>query len=382
MPGMFRPLFLMLIASIMVFPLSAHAVEDTLDYGLYWFDGNNQSVKAVEANGAVNNVPLRFYDPSKPTIIHFHGWQPGSATRGDGYDREDFRFVWGDEDVITSTSWKNKGWNIAYFYWDQFADESEVKDAEAKMWTPNGPRGMRYRLSDGSYSTRYSPDESVGQIAFEQVTAALAGNTSYYVRLSGHSLGNQLATIVANKISDAVYAGSVGTNVMVDRLELLDPFWSQDGKSYLGDANGDGANDWVGERTRWLIEKLIQRHDTPVTWYKSSGIQDVWIGDKNTALEGVVTFIHNRFWYLASGDYVNKHNHVVPWYFRSMASAAPEEVTINWWGGRNATGDDAASAATDDSRIRAMMGDSYHWDQVEGRYTANPVDDQFEVKDY
>jgi hypothetical protein len=29
-----------------------------------------------------------------------------------------------------------------------------------------------------------------------------------------------------------------------------------------------------------------------------------------------------------------------------------------------------------------MMGDSYEWDQVEGRYTADPADDQFEVKNY
>lgn len=371
-----------MLAALLVSVAPAFAANDTLDYGLYWFDGDNQSVKAVEQNGAANNVPRKFYDPSKPTIIHFHGWQPGSSTRGDGYDREDFRFVWGDEDVVTSAAWKQKGWNVGFFYWDQFADESEVKDAEAKMWSAAGPRGMRYRLSDGSYRTTHSPAQSVGEIAFQQVTAALAGNTSYYLRLSGHSLGNQLATIVSKKISDAVYTGDAGANVLVDRLELLDPFWSQDGKDYLGDANGDGANDWVGERTRGYIEELLQRHNTPVTWYKSSGILDIWVGDKNEELEGVVAFIHNRFWYLASGDYINKHNHVVPWYFRSMASEAPEAVTINWYGARSATGQDAASASTDDPRIEAMMGDDFHWDQVEGRYTADPADDQFEVKNY
>lgn len=376
----FRYIPLMLLAFVLSLPLTAHAAEDTLDYGLYWFDGDNKSVKAVEADGTVNNVPRKFYDPSKPTIVHFHGWQPGSATRGDGYDREDFRFVWGSEDVITSSSWKSNGWNIAYFYWDQFADESELKDAEAKMWTTNGPRGMRYRLSDGSYSTNHSPNNSVGDIAFEQVTAALAGNTSYYVRLSGHSLGNQLATIVADKISDAIYAGDAGVNVMVDRLELLDPFFSQDGKSYLGDANGDGKLDWNGERVRWIVQDLIERHNTPVTAYYSSNINDLWIGDKNLPLRAMVAEAWNRFWYLA--DEVNKHNHVVPFYFRSMASAPPEEVTINWWGNRIATGKDAASASTDDSRILEMMGDTHYWDQVEGRYTADPEDDQFEIKNY
>ena len=376
----FRYTSLMLLASVLFLPPAAHAAEDTLDYGLYWFDGANTSVKAVEADGTVNNVPRKFYDPSKPTIVHFHGWQPGSATRGDGYDREDFRFVWGSEDVITSSAWKSKGWNIAYFYWDQFADESELKDAEAKMWTTNGPRGMRYRLSDGSYSTHHSPNKSVGDIAFEQVTSALAGNTSYYVRLSGHSLGNQLATIVAGKISDAIYAGDAGVNVMVDRLELLDPFFSKDGKSYLGDANGDGKLDWTGERVRWTVQNLIERHSTPVTAYYSSNINDLWIGDKNLLLRAMVAEAWNRFWYLA--DEVNKHNHVVPFYFRSMASAPPEEVTINWWGSRTATGKDAASASTDDSRILEMSGDTHYWDQVEGRYTADPEDDQFEIKNY
>ncbi len=363
-----------------LFSCTAIAAEDNLDYGLYWFDGNNNSVKAVEHDGTVNNVSLNFFDPTKPTVVHFHGWQNGSSERG--YAREDFHFEWNGESVITSSSWKNRGWNIAYFYWNQFADEAEVKDAEAKIWSTNGPRGMRYRLSDGSYRTTLAPNKSVSQIAFEQVTAALSGSTSYYVRLSGHSLGNQLATIVTKRISDAVYAGSIGNNITVDRLELLDPFWSKSGKSYLGDANGDGNDDWVGERVRWDIQTLIDRHNLPVTWYKSSGILDVMIGDNNIPLEGMVTFIHNRFWYLSAEDFVNKHNHVVPWYFRSMGTKAPEEVTITWWGARRTTGNDAASARTSDSRIQQMMGDRYHWDQVEGRYTSDPADDQFEVKNY
>ncbi len=357
---------------------SAQAVNDTLDYGLYWFDANNKSVKGVEQDGSVNAVPRKFYDPSKPTIIHFHGWQPFSSEQN--YQREDFRFVHGNEDLITSESWKQQGWNVAYFYWNQFADETEVKDAEAKMWSANGPRGMRYRLSDGSYSTQHSPNKSIGQIAFEQVTAALAGNTSNYVRISGHSLGSQLATIVSGKISDAITAGTIGANVMVDRLELLDPFFSKYGKSYLGDVNGDGYDDWTGEHVRWTVQSLIDRHNIPVTGYYTSNINDLWVGDTNAELRAVITEMWHRYWYLA--DEINKHNYVVPTYFRSMASAPPEEVTITWWGARRATGNDAASASTSDSRVKAMMGNTYYWDQVEGRYTADPTDDQFEIKNY
>jgi hypothetical protein len=210
----------------------------------------------------------------------------------------------------------------------------------------------------------------------------VANNSSNNLRFAGHSLGNQLAVAVAKKINDGINNGSVSTNVMPKRIELLDPFWSQDGKSYLGDSNGDGQNDWNGEVVQWAIEDLIADQDVAVTWYKTSGIFDLWLGDANTSLESKVALINNRFWYLASWDLVSKHVHAPKWYFMSMASSAPEEVKINWWGGRSKTGYDAASASTSDNRIKFMMGNTYEWDQVEGRYTADPADDQFEVKNY
>jgi len=367
-------------AAVVALTLGASAASaganGELDYGLYWYDDSGNNVKAVSEDGSVNRVKRDFYDPNKPTVIHFHGWQPVSALRGG--ERESFHYTYLGNDVHTNASWKEKGWNTAYFHWDQFADELEVKHAEAKMWTPDGPRGMRYTKDNTFYSTTFSPNKSVGQIAFEHVSAALADNKSDYVRLSGHSLGNQLATIVAGKISDAVQAGSLDENVLVDRLELLDPFWSKWGKDYLGDANGDGYSDWTGERSLQTVKKLIDRHNTPVTAYLSSNINDLYVGDKNLPLHELVATQGVRFWYLA--DEVNKHNQVVPHYYRTMASDAPEEVTIGWWNRRNATGNVAAGASTDDSRILEMMGDDHEWDQVEGRYTSDPADDQFEIK--
>lgn len=361
---------------------AAQAAEDYLDYGLHWVKVTNTGIetqlKGVDANGNITINNSNYYNASKPTVIYFHGWQNGSSA--DGYSRENFEFE--DIDQNTAKAWKDNGWNVGIFHWGQFADESEVKDAEAKMWSKNGPQGMRYRLSDGSYSTQQSPNKSVGQIAFEQITTALASNTSGNIRFAGHSLGNQLAVNIAEQINDGINNGSVSNNVMPNRIELLDPFWSQDSKSYLGDSNGDGQNDWTGERVNWAISDLIADQDVAVTWYKTSGIFDLWIGDENTALESTVALINNRFWYLDAWDLVSKHVHAPKWYFMSMASSAPEEVTLNWWGSRKTTGYDAASASTSDNRIKFMMGDSYEWDQVEGRYTADPADDQFEVKNY
>jgi hypothetical protein len=375
-------LYLLLVSfSISYTGLTQAAGGEYLDYGLHWVKMNNgqeQQVKAVERNGTVISRSSSYYSNAKPTVIYFHGWQNGSSE--EGYRRESFEFS--DINQNTIAAWKNKGWNVAIFHWNQFADESEVKDAEAKMWSANGPKGMRYRLDDGSYSTIQAPAVSVGDIAFQQITAALANNSSNNLRFAGHSLGNQLAVAVAKKINDGINTGSVSSNAMPNRIELLDPFWSQDGKSYLGDSNGDGQNDWNGEVVQWAIEDLIADQDVAVTWYKTSGIFDLWLGDANTSLESKVALINNRFWYLASWDLVSKHVHAPKWYFMSMASSAPEEVKVNWWGGRSKTGYDAASASTSDNRIKFMMGNTYEWDQVEGRYTADPADDQFEVKNY
>ena len=63
-----------------------------------------------------------------------------------------------------------------------------------------------------------------------------------------------------------------------------------------------------------------------------------------------------------------------------MAFDAPTEVTLNFWKQRKATGNDAASASTSNERIIQLMDSGYLWDQVEGRYTPTPSDDQFEYK--
>lgn len=420
------------VATMCACGFSGAAMADYLDYGLYWFEGNNASVKAVEHDGTVNNVPSNYYSDNKKTMILFHGWQNGSSQNG--YNREGFYFSYAD--VQLAQAWKDKGWNVGLFYWNQFADEGEVKDAEAKIWSAQGPRGMRYRQSDGSYSTLQSSDlltpqnqvetmyadimtqqpdgnynywlnqvynsdceqtlnsfaqsagkvasdynyicdgKSVGRIAFEQVSAALANNTSGNIRFAGHSLGNQLATYTAKQIYDANSAGPA----MPNRIELLDPFWSKNGKSYLGDADGNGSNDWTGERVRWYLGEMISTHDIAVTWYKGSAILDLWIGDANRALEDIVTFVHPALWYLSSVEIATKHVHTKDIYLMSMKDEPPAEVTIGWFNRRNQTGNIGPSASTCDARIKEMMVDDLDWTQVEGRYTPDTSDDMFEVK--
>ena len=302
-------------------------------------------------------------------MIYFHGWQLGSSE--DNFRREGFYFE--DGDVNTVQFWKNKGWNVAIFYWNQFADEVEVKDAEAKIWSVNGPRNMRYRQSNGNYSTLQSPSTDVANLAANQIKIALNLNTSNNVRFAGHSLGAQLASRTAMIISNDVNKGDISTGLKVDRLELLDPFWSAGGKSYLN-------NEWTGENSRGHINTMINRDNLAVTWYNSSLITDIGIGDRNNDLQDMVAYQSVRPWYVNAIDVAAKHTNVRHSYFWSINFDAPREVTINFFNRRRGTGNVAASATTEIARIRNMMGDDNEWDQVEGRFTPTPEDDEFEIK--
>jgi hypothetical protein len=144
--------------------------NDTHDYGFYWFDANNQSTDAVNSSGVPNTVSTAFYDPAKPTVFYFHGWQKGTSVKS--YSRETFLYAdpTTKTNVNTVAKWKADGWNVAIFYWNQMADEDEVKDAEAKIWSTSGPKGMRYRISTGAYGTAFTPTKSVGALALAEYT--------------------------------------------------------------------------------------------------------------------------------------------------------------------------------------------------------------------
>jgi len=254
----------------------------------------------------------------------------------------------------------------------------------------NGPKGMRYRLSDGSYSTALLPNPvlPVAEMAYNDIVAALANYTGGNLRLAGHSLGNQIVTRVAEQIYDNIVAGNLNENTYrIQRIALLDPAWTKNGKSWLGDSNGDGKSDWVGERCRWAIYKMIDRwtdsHDFVVEIYNTTALDQQLFGiamDANNELrEWVCGTVRVRPWYYSAWELANKHNAAFRHYFWSMAFEPPVECTIRWWS-RKPTGKMSASASTPEWRIKQMMGSQYKWDQVEGRYTETPEDDWFERK--
>ena len=61
---------------------------------------------------------------------------------------------------------------------------------------------MRYRLNTGAFSTVGDPTVSVGDLAYTDYKRIMANYIGTEIRFAGHSLGSQLATILAKKISN------------------------------------------------------------------------------------------------------------------------------------------------------------------------------------
>ena len=129
---------------ISIAALEALNARPDLDFGIYFFDAAGNSSRAVPGQ------PIANFDPAKPTVIYLHGWERGTTVRNfrESYLVED---IVGFTGQLTNTPWKKAGWNTGIFYWNQFADEPEVKTAEAKIWTYRSPYKMRYRVTDGSF---------------------------------------------------------------------------------------------------------------------------------------------------------------------------------------------------------------------------------------
>ncbi len=341
--------------------------QQGLDYGLYWFGLGDVSQKFI----AGQQNP--YYDPAKPTVIFVHGWQKGTTVSG---YRTTFNYLKNDStygvNVDAADAWIKKGWNIGIFYWNQFADEDEVTDAEAKIWSANGPKQMRWRKSDGTYSNEFTPNKSAGDLFYDTFVAAMSGYKGNNIRIAGHSLGNQMAVRLAKMVSDSVDNGTLPSNLRPKRVALLDPFWSKYGKDYL---NGKTTGETVRTYTSALISKGVVFEQ-----YRSSGINAVGIGDANTEIEKLTCFVNMAPWYVPSHDLAGKHSAAYNLYFLSFGSEPPKECTINWLNQRKLTGKSAASASTSDERIKEMMVADKEWTQVEGRYTQSTDDDWYEVK--
>ncbi|MEX2962039.1 hypothetical protein [Microbulbifer sp. TYP-18] len=342
-------LFLTLLSSFaFAFPSS---IFSQLDFGLYWFSYNNNYCKA--SSGSCSS----HYDPTKPTLIYVHGWQPGTTV--DNYRENFYGGDYGGPNVDTAVSWLNEGYNVGIFYWNQFADELEVKYAEAKIWVPNGPKNMRYLLSNGIYQN-YSTLSSMSELMSDEIASVMSSFSGSRFVIAGHSLGSQMALTVAEDLTDSVNANSINSNLLPDRVSLLDPFHSNGAKSYLNDR-------WPGEVTRDIVDKLKANNIAIDAYRSSAATSTIFIGDENIGLLNKVAFVELKPWYFWAWQQTEKHI-AAKWHYLWSHAFSPTDLKDS--------GEDGLSASTSDTRVRILMNKDFRLVQDQGEYSRTPEDDR------
>jgi len=326
-----------------------------LDVNIYWYGANNQNQRAIA--GQANP----YFDPARPTVIYIHGWQNGTTVQ---LRRESFDRLALNDNADVARAWIDRGWNVGIFYWNQLADEGEVKDAEAKIYTVDRTlftNATRWRDSTGAY--RLGPNLTVTQQFVNVYKAAMANFAGPEVRLAGHSLGAQLAVTGASALWREKNAGTLPARLVPARVALLD-------HAYLSGAHAWIGNQWTGEVGRALVRE--NRHEIMYENYRTSGAtSNGFIGDANQGLIDMTAFVEVKPWMYGAFDFGNKHNFAVGYYFDGMGYPAMRV---------KCTGQPVPSAALASATLRGLSNAARKYEQLDGKYSRSPGDDTWDQK--
>ena len=357
-----------LSALILFFSVGKNVKADTnlydgdgyeLDASIYWYGKGDVCKKAVE--GSINP----YYNPNKPTLILFDGWQRNSTT-------ESIRITFNPNNHDKSYNvndnladyWIDKGWNVGMFYWNQFSDELLPDFSEGKIWTNSTSKGLRWRKADGKYVDYEGPEKSVTEIFLNVYSKVMKGYNGSEVRLAGHSVANELAITSANAIEEAVEAGKISDKLKPARVALLDPYWTNGAKNFL---NGK----WTGQMCREYVQKLKTK-GIVFEQYKSSSINDMYVGDSNEEMKKLTIFTDIYPDFLNFTNQGSKHGYAKEWYLYSQAFEDTKEYYDN-----KVTNGNVPSAALSTDKLRKFNDCGYYWTQRDGRKTFTIQDDSF-----
>jgi hypothetical protein len=334
------------------------------DHGFYWLGDDGEYEKASSSGNS------KYFDLAKPTVIYIHGWQKGTSK----YNLQKENPFLYTSDAFGSGSlmrvWRSRDFNVGVFFWSQFADENDVRDAEVKVWKGDGSEkardggvlGMRFRVRNGEF-VESGLKKSVAQTFAEQYAKVFDGYRGPGVRFVGHSLGAQLAGHAAFLISQDAAAGRVASEIVPKRLAFLDAFWSKGASSYLGSKSS-------AEVFNSEVTALVKSRGVVVEQIKTSALGGVFAGDENLNLRRLSAF--HRVWprFISATDQLSLHVYASVWYLGSMQAALSTNAGFT------------GAAAADEDILKNMnmsrAAKPVFLKHVSGVDTSEPSDDGFE----
>lgn len=323
--------------------------------GLFWckWDSTTKQVIDVKADTAEGAALV---DPSKPTIIMVHG-----IMLNEGYKTEEkfiaFKgiatpsdFGLESDSVVFPELWIKAGYNVAKFNYNRWADEGvEItagpKYVESKIWGTDGNQGMRYRNADGTFSEKDVVDFSISEYFAGEYMRAMRllsedmGKQS--IRIAAHSMGAELCVAATFLLSELAADGQLPAEQVPDRLALLDGYLSYNIEPlYEHMGARDLTISWSGKNiiNRSLGETMIEcfkefaANGIAVEFYMmtNSNVTQLPSSVILPDVKKYCVFTTVDVAYSGGGYSVltNGHNALRDWYFGSINSDVPKDVTI------------------------------------------------------
>lgn len=193
-------------------------------YGLYWYGDD-----ATDSMISQENMPTKYYDPEKPTVVYSHGWKTPSEEKETMTTLDKTvsktKGASGDTDYVVGL--KTLGYNVAFWDWHDYAQmlaflQNEiwvVKDADA-LSESDKTRYENYYEALVALNGRSFAGELV-----RSMNAVMKDAADKEVVFIGHSFGGQMVTAAAYTLYKLADEGLLSNNNIVpDRVILADPY--------------------------------------------------------------------------------------------------------------------------------------------------------------
>jgi hypothetical protein len=374
------------------------------DYGLYWFkmeDGKfSEKVKKAYtpktlepqfADGSINQNPgpdqpaaywaaknrydsqlekEEYFNPNAPTLIFIHGWSPDEVEKK---GRFDLCYQYKKQDDVysdlynTLQYWKERGWNVGIFYWNQFADEYFIPQAESKLYEGTDSQEPRWKYLDAHGVVQYCSStlskqciamplnknggsSTVTELAYAAYLSAFPQNYQGEARIAGFSLGSQLAIQLTDLALHNPHA------VQPSQLVLLDPYFSMRRVPRLlepiRDMNVQILFDLIN-----TSEKMHQGKPLAISMYRGSGLSTLAYLTliKNPAIDRYIAYTRFYPYYLTETAWalpMAQHVATPYLYFQSMSAQPPIQCVVK----DNCTPISHINAASGDEDVSLMQG--------------------------
>ena len=315
------------------------------DSGIYWLKNTADDLSesampacqvganSKEKKACLNKLKLlSYFNPNKPTIIFIHGWQPMTVVNKNRFDFCYNYTLAKDTPANTNNTlsqWKD--WNVGVFYWNQYADEISPYDAEAKIYSPNGAKGMRWKYrwvnsETGKANSSYCSNKQANcnmptneqgepidivQMAYQAYIAAMPSAEQYLsknVRIAGQSLGTQIAIQLTGKLLFDPQGAPEPT-----RLALMDPYFTPDHQFTLVNKLPDSVANYNAN----IVSNILQAHPTfPITVFRTSELSQAPNGNSAESLNNQVAYIHlyPNYMYAANDNELQAARHIASIY--------------------------------------------------------------------